>query len=101
MSEELKSCPFCGSPARIIKNDYEPDDPEYVAICDGCGCDIRCINKSDVVTLWNNRTAEREKMIGLVNFMAVRLKNGLQYGLGDGVDDVFLTAFEAQWKGKS
>lgn len=66
--EALKPCAHCGSPARIIKNDYEPDDPEYVAICDGCGCDIRHINKSDVVTLWNTRTADREKMLALMRY---------------------------------
>jgi hypothetical protein len=37
-SDELKPCPFCGSPGEIVKNDFPPKNPYYHPTCTNSDC---------------------------------------------------------------
>lgn len=62
---ELKPCPFCGNPARVIQ---VPDGMEYEGVwVVGCDDDFRCLGsmvhmavifttKGEAVKAWNRRT---------------------------------------------
>lgn len=53
MSEELKSCPFCGS--ENVKT-VEPNEGDWYATCNGCGANTSCWTTEDEVSRrWNSR----------------------------------------------
>ncbi len=59
MSEELKSCPFCGG------NDIHvavPNDigDSYDIYCIDCGANVSASGREEVLTTWNTRASERE-----------------------------------------
>jgi Lar family restriction alleviation protein len=55
MSEELKACPFCGGPARIVQTTKAP---WVVAICWKCDASGGAGSVKDAVESWNNRPTE-------------------------------------------
>lgn len=60
MSEELKSCPFCGSEDIEIKHDEFCD--YWIVECRECEVERnRCLSKDDAIELWNTRPIEDEK----------------------------------------
>ena len=60
MSEELKSCPFCGGEAFYIKimGNYEKPHEIFCSKCDGAITEGR--SEKQVVTNWNTRPIEDE-----------------------------------------
>ncbi|WP_408887792.1 Lar family restriction alleviation protein [Novacetimonas hansenii] len=63
MTEELKSCPFCGAPAeRHDIGDSEPDNIGGSVIqCTKCLCSTRVIfgEKEGLYDAWNTRTGDK------------------------------------------
>lgn len=60
IKEELKPCPFCGSPA-LMSGD---DDSGWCVTCQEphCNCNARipyCDTKEDAIEQWNTRAGER------------------------------------------
>ena len=60
MSEELKSCPFCGGESFYIKimGNYEKPHGIFCSKCDGAITEGR--SEKQVVTIWNTRPIEDE-----------------------------------------
>jgi Pyruvate/2-oxoacid:ferredoxin oxidoreductase delta subunit len=55
MSEELKPCRFCDSPAEVF-HDERPGWRPWVAWCTGCGFSLKqCPTRAEAVRLWNER----------------------------------------------
>lgn len=55
---KLKPCPFCGSPAQIIKwcINEEAFKPFYLVDCPHCGIGTpKMISKAKAVRVWNRR----------------------------------------------
>ena len=58
MTENLKSCPFCGG-----KPDFENEGSDYgfYAVCSRCGCWTGALRtKDETLKHWNNRPIEDE-----------------------------------------
>jgi Lar family restriction alleviation protein len=59
MNEELKPCPFCGSPAYIAE---KPDDSKFniYAICTACEAETACYGSDQLATeAWNTRAESK------------------------------------------
>ncbi|MBQ7215556.1 MAG: Lar family restriction alleviation protein [Synergistaceae bacterium] len=55
MTEELKTCPFCGSTAALC-NDEICGQSMYFVACDECGVITPCFeNEADALAVWNKR----------------------------------------------
>lgn len=51
MSEELKPCPFCGSPGRVLVLSHGSH-----CLCAKCGCELGLsVYRKDAVEAWNSR----------------------------------------------
>ena len=65
MTDELKSCPFCGEPAKIIEShrydaSVDPTPPHWKVSCATIGCNGAAINiwrqsPEDAIAAWNSR----------------------------------------------
>lgn len=68
MSDDLKTCPFCGGDAK-----FETYGGTACAIvCQSCGCGtptVRLEDGLDAVSLWNRRAVDREALMELSNKM--------------------------------
>lgn len=51
---ELKSCPFCGGNAKIVRT-YNGDIPCAMVICESCRVSMDCGIYDVVVETWNRR----------------------------------------------
>ena len=55
MSEELKSCPYCGGKA-VIRNTQIEDKKEYIIGCENCGIlSGLCNDRQKIIDKWNAR----------------------------------------------
>ena len=95
MTDELKSCPFCGGKAEL----HRPSIAVY-AICSKCGISTSYIYPpEEAVRRWNNRSAEDalQERIAKLEAERDRLRDALR-GLMQAVDGC-LTPHEALlWK---
>ena len=65
MSEELKSCPFCGGNGKLIEShrydaSVDPTPPHWKVSCECIGCNGAAINiwrqtPEDAIEAWNSR----------------------------------------------
>ncbi|NSL93879.1 Lar family restriction alleviation protein [Acetobacter syzygii] len=57
MSEELKSCPFCGCSSHIV---WEGRKIGHAVQCRQClALGPQCHSKSEAITAWNTRAGEK------------------------------------------
>ena len=64
MSEELKSCPFCGAKAEFSDLSYLTGKPSWCISCTSSKCfapHTDTCSKKEAVERWNNRPAEEAK----------------------------------------
>ncbi len=54
MSEELKSCPFCG--CKAYSRYVEADNPFGEVECGGCGVEMEALTEAKAIAAWNTRT---------------------------------------------
>lgn len=57
--EEIKSCPFCGCEAQILKSHISPYAIAYIPECMNPGCNStmdRFCTEEDAINAWNKRT---------------------------------------------
>lgn len=55
--QELKPCPFCGSPAKEISPYNRPSEAKYWVIqCQGCSARVRGTHRRMNQENWNRRT---------------------------------------------
>ena len=78
MTENLKSCPFCGG-----KPDFENEGSDYgfYAVCSRCGCWTGALRtKDESLKRWNNRPIENELIgkIGKLEAENARLREALE-----------------------
>lgn len=62
MTDELKSCPFCGGKAHVAELDRWHAMPLYYVICEHDGCRAGydyclggCVTRKEAIELWNRR----------------------------------------------
>ena len=77
MTDELKSCPFCGEPAKIIEShrydaSVDPTPPHWKVSCATIGCNGAAINiwrqsPEDAIAAWNSRHESDELPEWFVN----------------------------------
>lgn len=77
----LKSCPFCGSDARLERGRVECTNPF-------CGASVEFSFLGKEAQAWNNRTPEKP-----LKAENKRLREALEE-LADGIDDLRTTAFK-------
>ena len=118
---ELKSCPFCGSPAEIDKyypfDGYQNESPTYVAKCTYCPAKIKADSKSEAIERWNRRKNDTSvipkkfenadegeamsitmAMEGPNQFKDVKYKPTCRYGCDDCIyDPAYIKATYPKW----
>lgn len=58
MSDELKPCPFCGSPG-ILERLGGPGSTHHIAKCSKCRCDLHFYpTREQAIEIWNRRADE-------------------------------------------
>jgi endogenous inhibitor of DNA gyrase (YacG/DUF329 family) len=69
MSNELKTCPFCGGEAELV--DFGKYDEEFRVICNGDGCinsaaRVTYLQEKQAIAAWNKRVEGGKALMTII-----------------------------------